>query len=125
MRIQNAERGRLVVVENNTKIWGYDSASKERYLLATFNIGKPNEIKKVIYHDPATIVFWQDGTKTVVKCVQGEEYDPEKGILYCIAKRFLGNSFHRQLRTYCWDTDEMSNHKKEKRDLHDLQRMLP
>ena len=25
-------------------------------------------IKKVIFHDPATVVFWKDGTKTVVKC---------------------------------------------------------
>ena len=25
------------------------------------------EIKKVIYNNPATIVFWADGTKTVVK----------------------------------------------------------
>ena len=26
------------------------------------------EIKNVIFNDPATIVFWTDGTKTVVKC---------------------------------------------------------
>lgn len=25
-------------------------------------------IKKVIFNDPATIVLWNDGTKTVVKC---------------------------------------------------------
>lgn len=26
------------------------------------------QIKNVIFNDPATIVFWKDGTKTVVKC---------------------------------------------------------
>ena len=38
-----------------------------------------NEIKKVIFHDPATIVYWNDGTKTVVKS-HGERFDPEKGL---------------------------------------------
>lgn len=32
------------------------------------------EIKKVIFNPPATIVFWLDGTKTVVKCKEGEEF---------------------------------------------------
>ena len=52
-------------------------------------------ITKVIYNDPATIVFWSDGEKTVVKC-QGtgrkkEKFDKEKGLAMCIAKRALGN----------------------------------
>ena len=37
------------------------------------------KIKDVIYNDPATIVFWEDGTKTVVKC-KNEKFDPEKGL---------------------------------------------
>lgn len=47
-------------------------------------------IKNVIFNDPATIVFWIDGTKTVVKA-ENEEYDPEKGLAMAIAKRALGN----------------------------------
>ena len=47
-------------------------------------------IKKVIFNDPATIVLWGDGTKTVVKCE--EEYDPEKGLAMAIAKHFLGTN---------------------------------
>lgn len=47
-------------------------------------------IKDVIFNDPATIVFWTDGTKTVVKC-ENEDYDPEKGLAMCICKRVLGN----------------------------------
>lgn len=35
-------------------------------------------IEKVIFNDPATIVFWSDGTKTVVKAQNGEEFDKEK-----------------------------------------------
>lgn len=48
-------------------------------------------VKKVIFHDPATVVYWIDGTKTVVKCSGGDEYDPEKGVLLCFMKRMFGN----------------------------------
>ncbi len=48
-------------------------------------------IKKVIHNDPATIVYWLDGSKTVVKCGEGDIYDPEKGLAMAIAKKFLGN----------------------------------
>lgn len=47
-------------------------------------------IKKVIFNDPATIVFWGDGTKTVVKAVN-EPFDPEKGLAMAIAKYHFGN----------------------------------
>lgn len=50
----------------------------------------PIEIEKVIFNDPATIVFWSDGTKTVVKCAN-EEFDKEKGLAMAICKRVLGN----------------------------------
>ena len=41
-------------------------------------------------NEPATIVFWADGTKTVVKAVY-DEFDPEKGLAMAIAKKALGN----------------------------------
>lgn len=47
-------------------------------------------IKKVIFSPPATIVFWTDETKTVVKC-KGEKFDKEKGLAMAIAKKTLGN----------------------------------
>lgn len=47
-------------------------------------------IKKVKFNPPATIVFWTDNTKTVVKC-NGEDYDPEKGLAMCICKKVLGD----------------------------------
>ena len=50
----------------------------------------PN-IKDVIYKDPATIVLWKDGSKTVVKCQKGDTYDPEKGLVMCIIKKICGN----------------------------------
>ena len=50
----------------------------------------PN-IKDVIFNNPATIVIWEDGEKTVVKCQEGDIYDPEKGLAMAITKRALGN----------------------------------
>lgn len=57
---------------------------------------KPNNtnlpgIKDVIFNEPATIILWADGTKTVVKCQEGEGYDPEKGLAMAISKKALGN----------------------------------
>lgn len=48
-------------------------------------------IKKVIFNNPATIVFWDDGSKTVVKCGEYDIFDPEKGLSMAISKKALGN----------------------------------
>ena len=58
--------------------------------LTPVNVDVRGFIRKVIFNDPATIVFWTDNTKTVVKC-KGEDYDPEKGLAMCICKKMLGN----------------------------------
>ena len=46
---------------------------------------------KVIFHDPATIVFWDDGSKTVVKCQKDDTYNEEMGLALCFAKKAMGN----------------------------------
>lgn len=50
----------------------------------------PN-IKNVIFNPPATVVYFEDGTKTVVKCQKGDEFDAEKGLAMAVAKRAYGN----------------------------------
>lgn len=49
------------------------------------------EIRDVIFNEPATIVLWKDGTKTVVKCGKRDNYDKEKGLAMCIVKKINGN----------------------------------
>lgn len=51
-----------------------------------------HEIIDVIFHEPATVVKWKDGTKTVVKCGENDIFDPEKGLALCIVKKALGNT---------------------------------
>ena len=49
------------------------------------------EIKNVYFNDPVTIVLWDDGTKTMVRCQDGDFYSAETGLAVCIAKKALGN----------------------------------
>lgn len=67
---------------------------------------KTGLIKKVIYNNPATIVLWVDGTKTVVKA-HDEPFDPEKGLAMAIAKKALGNrgSYYETFKKWLPITD--------------------
>lgn len=52
----------------------------------------PNgRIKQVIFNPPATIILWDNGTKTVVKCCEGDEYDAEKGFYAAYLKGMIGD----------------------------------
>ena len=59
------------------------------------------EIKKVIFNDPATIILWQDGTKTVVKVKPGEKFDRWTGFAMACMKKLKGNDFHAFFRRWC------------------------
>lgn len=50
-----------------------------------------DQIEKVIFNNPATIVYWKDGTKTVVKANGEDVFDKEVGLAMAIAKKALGN----------------------------------
>lgn len=64
-------------------------------------------IKKVIFNDPATIVFWNDGSKTVVKALY-EEFDPEKGLAMAISKKLLGNkgNYYNEFKKWLPEEEE-------------------
>ncbi len=59
------------------------------------------EIEKVIFNEPATVILWKDGTKTVVKA-HNEPYDEEKGFVMAYLKRLLGNdnTFNKEIRKW-------------------------
>lgn len=59
-------------------------------------------IKNVIFAPPATIVYWSDGSKTVVKCSEKDVFDPEKGLAMAIAKRCGGNkgSYYKEIQSW-------------------------
>lgn len=67
---------------------------------------KDFEPTQVIFNEPATIVYWCDGSRTVVKCQPGDAYDKEKGLAMCYMKKLRGNngSFNKILKE--WVKDE-------------------
>ncbi len=67
---------------------------------------KPVGIKNVIFNPPATIVLWNDGTKTVVKA-ENEVFDKEKGLAMAICKRTNGNNgrYFEAFKKYCRSED--------------------
>ena len=71
------------------------------YGLPKLRIPSHLRVKDVIFNDPATIVFWEDGTKTVVKAVN-EDFDPEKGLAMAFTKKALGNqgNYFNQLKKW-------------------------
>lgn len=93
------------------KLFGNDHCNIEAEIKAHL-VGdkKPSsfEIEKVIFNDPATIVFWADGTKTVVKCGEEDVYDYQTGLLMCIAKKAFGNKgkFNDILREWIPEEEE-------------------
>lgn len=88
-----------------------------------------NMIKNVIFNDPATIVIWADGTKTVVKA-DGEHFDPEKGLAMAISKKFFGNKGYyydlfkkwlpKEEETKYTGTNEWSEHEVVKEDIETI-----
>lgn len=55
------------------------------------------EIDKVIFHAPATVIIFKDGTKSIVKCSEHDEYDQEKGFAMALLKHVLGNKKYKTL----------------------------
>ena len=50
-------------------------------------------IKKVLFNNPATIVFWEDGSKTIVRTGNCEHnFDPEKGLAMAIVKKTMADN---------------------------------
>lgn len=49
-------------------------------------------IRKVVFNDPAMIVFWSDNTKTVVKCGPDDIFDKEKGLALAIVKKMAAQT---------------------------------
>lgn len=81
----NKEEPEEMITAEQQKV-GYYSSGQE--LSAATKLS----IKKVVFNGPATIVMWNDGSKTVVQCRKGDKFDLEKGIFAACAKKLLGTN---------------------------------
>ncbi len=67
-----------------------------------YSLPKPT---KLIVNGPATVVLWDDGSKTVAKCNKDEPFDPEKGVAIAIAKRFVSSNKLHMMFDDAWFQD--------------------
>jgi hypothetical protein len=88
---QHLARGTMAAKRALNSVYGSGSAKTPDGRQGGFVYVNPFQISKVIFNAPATIVFWADGTKTVVKCQEGNTYSKETGLATAIAKKALGN----------------------------------
>lgn len=66
-----------------------------------YDFNKELKVTKVIYNDPATIVYFSDGTKSVVKLHPEDTFNETTGLLMAISKRLLGSEgLHRALKDF-------------------------
>ena len=74
--------------------------------------GGKYKARRVVFNPPATVVLWEDGTKTVVKCDERDGYDAMTGVALCYMKKALGNTSRelnkalRNARNYMDDEGE-------------------
>ena len=47
---------------------------------------------KIVFNNPATVVFWKDGTKTVVKRQKGTPFNKYYGYLAALGKKLHGST---------------------------------
>lgn len=58
----------------------------------SYGVDKPTlKPDKIIFNPPATIVFWNDGTKTVVK-TNGDYFTAEGGLFAALARKMWGRA---------------------------------
>ena len=70
-----------------------DILSVEKYKASIeLRIDIPGMIDRVIFNDPATIIYWKDGSKTVVKRSDDDIWDPEKGFCMAVIKKLYGHT---------------------------------
>lgn len=70
-----------------------DILSVEKYRASMeLRVDIPGMIDRVIFNDPATIIIWKDGSKTVVKRSEDDIWDPEKGFCMAIIKKLYGHT---------------------------------
>ena len=50
------------------------------------------DIDKIIFNPPLTTVFWEDGTATTVRCMEGDTFDKYAGFSAACMKKMFGST---------------------------------
>ena len=49
------------------------------------------DVDLVIFNNPYTIINWKDGSKTIVKCMEGDAFDEHVGFQAAVTKKVFGD----------------------------------
>ena len=79
-------------IQLTTDCWDKSNKVKEKKETKAMKVSMP-KIKNIDFQPPLTIIVWEDGTKTFVKCAKDEMFDPEKGAAMAITKKALGDKY--------------------------------
>lgn len=82
-----------------------EKKKREENVRRKFNESQVNQIKRVKYDKPWTIVWWKDGQITRSKCAENDVWSESAGFNACVAKRYFqtAGAYNKVLKTYCTD----------------------
>lgn len=64
-------------------------------------------IKSVIFNDPRTIIYFENGDKSVVKVEPGQTFDKEKGFYAALLKYYMGGrGYFDMMNKWVYDEDK-------------------
>lgn len=95
--------------EENKMATTYDAKTGKKYYdytQASAAYRSAFGIDKVVYSPPATIVFWKDGSKTVVKCSENDVFDPLAGIAMALMRKVYGKEY-RKIEKYAKEYEKL------------------
>lgn len=86
----------VTIAPENVEIIGtvplHPSANRQSFRLLNYEPADHLNVDRIIFSPPATIVFWKDGTKTVVKCAKGEPFSEYNGFAAALLKKVFGSN---------------------------------
>lgn len=89
-------RNELIITPEPVEIVGttysYTPAIGGNFKTIKHETYNPLHVDRIIFSPPATIVFWKDGTKTVVKCADGEPFSEYNGFAAALLKKVFGSN---------------------------------
>lgn len=80
-----------------------EKQKREEGVRRKFNESQVNQIKRVKYDKPWTIVWWADCEVTRSKCAENDVWSEAAGFNACVAKRYFqtAGAYNKVLKTYC------------------------
>lgn len=75
------------------------------------------DIDRIVFSDPATIVFWSDGDKTVVKTCSGDRFERYAGFAMACMKKMFGSTSRAKSVMNHFAVDQEPKEKKPKKGI--------